>query len=104
MNNKRYWLRGAVIVGTLGIILIALNYFAENYNWQISQPLMSYLAYSIFPVYLVGFTLVALPGMSVVIANIILLIVSIIWVLVYALVGGTLGYLYGKIKNRSKSI
>lgn len=89
--NKRYWLRGLIIVSLVGFFLVLNTIGATQCVFGANCDVFSRLWIGIrwFPIYLVDGSSTAIQLIT-------------FYVVIPGLIGAFLGWFYGKIKNRNK--
>ena len=94
--QRRYWLRGTCVAGAIWLILAILVVPGALINGQYSfLPRETLLVVTDFS----GFSFVGLGAMALGMSG--LLLGLILHLAIYIAVGSLLGWLYGKVKNRS---
>jgi len=86
-KNKRYWLRGGVVGGVIGILIFAINYFLKE----------SFFMIFVAPIGLILMLFGDLNKENFILGGIIAILLIFIF---YFLLGTIIGYIYGKIKQR----
>ena len=94
MNQKRYWLRG-LIFGVIFGILVTYVHEHIHYSLNFLEP---YFGLLIQKLYIISFMPWSFVGILIVVLQFYLPSIT------YGILGGLIGWLYGKIKNRNKVV
>ncbi len=91
--NKKYWLRGGIVGGAVGLLLLFISISVDNPQ-GVSLFILEFFRSTIFKIYL----FLSLGGMAA------LFWMPLMYVLFGLMIGIIIGWIYGEIKNRNKSI
>jgi hypothetical protein len=97
-NNKRYWLRGGVIISIVFTLISLIGQLTWDVISMVSIPGFVILTLIDGPIF--GGT-IYYPTFTGISSYMLSLFISFI---IYFIIGVLAGYLYGKIKNRNKNI
>lgn len=106
-KDKKYWLNGIIVAFIVEFIALLAFFFLININIGSGQPinpLIEVLLQWHYLIYFVGYFLGNKVCTGISCGSIMFFVLFIVQVLISGSILGYLGWLYGKIKNRNKSI